>query len=54
MKVKCKIKYSSGKTKIIETQCRIDTTNEVEYFNNGGILHFVLRNMIKENKISIL
>ena len=54
MKVKCKIKYSSGKTKIIETQCRIDTTNEVEYFNNGGILHFVLRNMIKESKISIL
>ncbi|GLK42723.1 MULTISPECIES: aconitate hydratase AcnA [Novosphingobium] len=25
--------------------CRIDTANEVEYFNNGGILQYVLRNL---------
>jgi aconitate hydratase len=25
--------------------CRIDTANEVEYFNNGGILHYVLRKL---------
>ena len=25
---------------------RIDTINEMEYFKNGGILQFVLRNMI--------
>lgn len=27
--------------------CRIDTLNEVEYFKAGGILHYVLRNLIK-------
>ncbi len=27
--------------------CRIDTANEVEYFNNGGILHYVLRNLAR-------
>ncbi|MDG2002501.1 MAG: hypothetical protein P8J20_04150 [Novosphingobium sp.] len=25
--------------------CRIDTTNEVEYFMNGGILQYVLRKL---------
>jgi len=28
-----------------ETLCRIDTANEVEYFMNGGILHYVLRKL---------
>ena len=44
--VKVEIKYSSGDTKIIETVCRIDTKNELEYYKNGGILQYVLRNMI--------
>jgi len=26
--------------------CRIDTANEVEYFRNGGILHYVLRKLV--------
>jgi aconitate hydratase len=30
----------------IEVLCRIDTLNEVEYFKAGGILHYVLRQMI--------
>ena len=25
--------------------CRIDTLDEIEYFRNGGILHYVLRNL---------
>jgi aconitate hydratase len=25
--------------------CRIDTQNELEYFRNGGILHYVLRGL---------
>ena len=45
-KVKVEIKYNSGDIKIIETICRIDTKNELEYYKNGGILQFVLRNMI--------
>ncbi len=30
----------------IEVLCRIDTLNEVEYFKAGGILHYVLRQLI--------
>ena len=30
----------------IELLCRIDTLNEVEYFKAGGILHYVLRQLI--------
>jgi aconitate hydratase len=44
--VKIEIKYSSGDIKTIETLCRIDTKNELEYYKNGGILQYVLRNMI--------
>jgi len=45
-KVILEIKYISGKIKKIETLCRIDTKNELEYYKNGGILQYVLRNMI--------
>ena len=27
--------------------CRVDTADEVEYYKNGGILHYVLRGMAK-------
>jgi aconitate hydratase len=27
--------------------CRIDTADEVEYYKNGGILHYVLRSLMK-------
>ena len=45
-KIKLEIKYLSGDIKTIETLCRIDTKNELEYYKNGGILQYVLRNMI--------
>ena len=45
-KVTLEIKYISGEIKKIETLCRIDTKNELEYYRNGGILQYVLRNMI--------
>ena len=45
-KVIVEIKYASGEIKKIETLCRIDTKNELEYYKNGGILQYVLRNMI--------
>ena len=44
--VKLEIKYISGDIKKIDTLCRIDTKNELEYYKNGGILQYVLRNMI--------
>jgi len=40
------IKYHSGDIKKIKMLCRIDTKNELEYYKNGGILQYVLRNMI--------
>ena len=45
-KIKVHIKYDNGDIKKIETLCRIDTKNELEYYKNGGILQYVLRNMI--------
>jgi len=44
--VQVEIKYRSGDMKSIKTLCRIDTKNELEYYKNGGILQYVLRNMI--------
>lgn len=44
--VTIEIKYTSGDTKKVKTLCRIDTKNELEYYKNGGILQYVLRNMI--------
>ncbi|MDA9083876.1 aconitate hydratase AcnA [Candidatus Pelagibacter sp.] len=44
--VQVEIKYASGDIKRIKTLCRIDTKNELEYYKNGGILQYVLRNMI--------
>ena len=35
----------SGKT--FETKCRLDTPVEIDYFNSGGILHYVLRKLCK-------
>ena len=45
-KVDVEIKYTSGEIKKIKALCRIDTKNELEYYKNGGILQYVLRNMI--------
>ena len=43
--VTVKIKYKSAEVKKIKMLCRIDTKNELEYYKNGGILQYVLRNM---------
>ena len=40
------IKYATGDIKKIKMLCRIDTKNELEYYKNGGILQYVLRNML--------
>jgi aconitate hydratase len=44
--VSCEIKYKNGSSKKIKLLCRIDTENEIEYYKNGGILQYVLRNML--------
>jgi len=43
------VKATKGDGRVInfQTIVRLDTSVEVEYFRNGGILHTVLRNMLK-------
>ncbi|MBJ7220998.1 MULTISPECIES: aconitate hydratase AcnA [unclassified Brenneria] len=35
-----------GRNEVIKTRCRIDTRNELTYYQNDGILHYVIRNML--------
>jgi aconitate hydratase len=43
--VEVELTRADGRTETFSTHCRIDTVNELEYFLNGGILHYVLRNL---------
>jgi len=45
--VPCTITMADGTVKEIQLKCRIDTEVEVEYIENGGVLHYVLRNLAK-------
>jgi aconitate hydratase len=45
--VTANITYADGSTKDITLKCRIDTAPEIEYIENGGVLHYVLRNLAK-------
>ncbi|MGX1499687.1 aconitate hydratase [Labrenzia sp. MBR-25] len=40
------VTYEDGTTKTIECLCRVDTLDELEYIKAGGILHYVLRNLV--------
>jgi aconitate hydratase A / 2-methylisocitrate dehydratase len=40
------IHAENGDKQRIKTTCRLDTATEVQYFRNGGILHYVLRSMM--------
>ncbi|MDC9614318.1 aconitate hydratase AcnA [Xenorhabdus khoisanae] len=42
-----KITYANGQEIVIDARCRIDTGTELAYFYNDGILHYVIRNMLK-------
>jgi aconitate hydratase len=43
--VEVMVTRADGSNFTFKTLCRIDTANEVEYFNNGGILQYVLRKL---------
>jgi aconitate hydratase len=36
---------SGGKTRTVKVKSRIDTADELDYFTNGGILPYVLRQL---------
>ena len=45
--VPCTITFADGSAKTITLKCRIDTAVEIEYIENGGVLHYVLRNLAR-------
>ncbi len=47
MDMDCTIHRADGSSEKIKLLCRIDTLDEVDYYKNGGILQYVLRNMMK-------
>ncbi|MDP5143911.1 aconitate hydratase AcnA [Rheinheimera baltica] len=47
-KLKLVITYADETKQEIDVNCRIDTGNELAYYQHGGILHYVLRRMIGE------
>ncbi|MDE1166329.1 MAG: aconitate hydratase AcnA [Pseudomonas sp.] len=46
MDLTLRITRENGLQEQVKVLCRIDTLNEVEYFKAGGILHYVLRQLI--------
>ncbi|MBX3596501.1 MAG: aconitate hydratase AcnA [Rhizobiaceae bacterium] len=40
-----KITYADGTVKLVPILCRIDTLDELDYYKNGGILQYVLRDL---------
>jgi aconitate hydratase len=46
--VEVKAVSDEGKTTTFTMDIRIDTSNEFTYFENGGILHYVIREYLKK------
>ena len=42
-----RINRADGSSQEVVVTCRIDTVNEVQYFQSGGILNYVLRNLMQ-------
>ena len=47
--IEAAITYPDGSTRMVPLSVRIDTYDELDYFRNGGILHYVLRSLVKES-----
>ncbi len=47
MDVDCRIVRADGSSEDIALTCRIDTLDEAEYYRHGGILQYVIRNMLE-------
>jgi len=41
-----KIRRANGNEESVQVLCRIDTANELEYYLHGGILQYVLRQLL--------
>ncbi|MBS0271556.1 MAG: aconitate hydratase AcnA [Proteobacteria bacterium] len=47
MKMTARIHRVDGRVETIPLLCRVDTENEVEYYKHGGILHYVIRQLMQ-------
>ena len=47
MDVTCRITRDDDTSEEISLMCRVDTLDEVEYYRHGGILQYVLRNLME-------
>ncbi|QPC42321.1 aconitate hydratase AcnA [Kaustia mangrovi] len=45
--VTAEIAFADGRVESVPLICRIDTLDELDYYRNGGILHYVLRNLAR-------
>jgi aconitate hydratase len=50
MDIPVTIHRRDGGSEQIVVTCRIDTLEEIEYFKNGGVLQYVLRNLAGDQK----
>ncbi len=48
MSLTVEVSRADGTRESFEVLCRIDTLNEIEYFKAGGILHYVLRQLLRD------
>ncbi|MEM8811114.1 MAG: aconitate hydratase AcnA [Pseudomonadota bacterium] len=46
MTLNAAITFADGRRETVPLLCRIDTLDELDYYRNGGILHYVLRNLV--------
>ncbi|WP_128290665.1 aconitate hydratase AcnA [Afifella aestuarii] len=48
--VTAKITFADGRTEEVPLMVRIDTEDELDYYRHGGILHYVLRNLVSDKE----
>ena len=46
MRLTLRITRADGKAQEVPVLCRVDTLDEVDYYKNGGILQYVLRQLL--------
>ena len=47
MELPCTITRADGSSGTISLPCRIDTLDELDYCRNGGILKYVLKDLVR-------
>ena len=47
MDLTCRIARADGRVDEIAVLCRVDTLDEVDYYKHGGILQYVLRQLLR-------